>query len=174
MSALTGCNESTSDLPGPSGNGSVKCSPPAVTRRRCRADLTIWMYSRVRPTGSSNRTPCQPSETCGPETPRPNRNLPPDSASRVAAVIAVIAGVRPGICNTAEPLRPRGHRGQHADGIRAVRLRRPHRVVAEVFGGLGECEVSDQFGRRGDVPQIQAKTHTAWHVVGTPCSSGPA
>ena len=60
-------------------------------------------YSRVRPSGSSNRTPCQPSLTCGPETPSPSRNRPPDSVSSVAAVIAVIAGVRAGICITAAP-----------------------------------------------------------------------
>src|SRR4051794_16735871 len=61
------------------------------------------MYSRVRPMGLSNFAPCQPSETCGPDTPRPSRNRPPDSVSRVAAVIAVIAGVRAGICITALP-----------------------------------------------------------------------
>ena len=57
----------------------------------------------MRASGLSKRTPCQPSDTCGPETPRPSRNRPPDSVSRVAAVIAVIAGVRAGIWKTAEP-----------------------------------------------------------------------
>ena len=61
------------------------------------------MYSRVRPSGASKRTPCQPSLTCGPLTPRPSRKRPLDSVSRVAAVIAVIAGVRAGIWNTALP-----------------------------------------------------------------------
>src|ERR671929_176783 len=51
-------------------------------------------YSRVRASGLANRTPCQPSDTCGPDTPRPSRKRPPDSVSRVAAVIAVIAGDR--------------------------------------------------------------------------------
>ena len=60
-------------------------------------------YSRVRASGLAKRTPCQPSETCGPDTPRPSRNRPPDSVSRVAAVIAVIAGVRAGICRMALP-----------------------------------------------------------------------
>lgn len=60
-------------------------------------------YSRVRASGLANRTPCQPSETCGPDTPRPSRNRPPESVSMVAAVIAVMAGVRAGICMTAEP-----------------------------------------------------------------------
>jgi hypothetical protein len=61
------------------------------------------MYSRVRPSGLSNFAPCQPSETCGPETPSPSRNRPPDRVSIVAAVIAVIAGVRAGIWKMALP-----------------------------------------------------------------------
>ena len=60
-------------------------------------------YSRVRASGLSKRTPCQPSDTCGPETPRPRRKRPPDSVSSVAAVIAQFAGVRPGIWKMAEP-----------------------------------------------------------------------
>ncbi len=63
----------------------------------------ISMYSRWRASGLSNLTPYQPSETCGPETPRPSRKRPPESASRVAAVIAVIVGVRAGIWKIAEP-----------------------------------------------------------------------
>jgi hypothetical protein len=35
--------------------------------------------------------------------PSPSRNRPPESKSRVAAVIAVFVGVRPGICMIAEP-----------------------------------------------------------------------
>jgi len=61
------------------------------------------LYSRVRASGLSNRTPCQPSDTCGPETPRPSRKRPPDSVSSVAAVIAQLAGLRPGIWKIAEP-----------------------------------------------------------------------
>ena len=60
-------------------------------------------YSLVRPSGDANRTPCHPSLTCGPDTPRPSRNRPPDRVSSVAAVIAVMAGVRAGICITAAP-----------------------------------------------------------------------
>jgi hypothetical protein len=60
-------------------------------------------YSRVRSSGFANRTPCQPSDTCGPDTPSPSRNRPPDNASMVAAVMAVAAGVRAGICITAAP-----------------------------------------------------------------------
>ncbi len=35
--------------------------------------------------------------------PRPRMNRPPDSSLRVTAVIAVIAGVRAGICMIADP-----------------------------------------------------------------------
>ena len=41
----TGCRASTSDFPGPSGSGRVKCVPPAVTRRRLSACRTICTYS---------------------------------------------------------------------------------------------------------------------------------
>ncbi|CAM5736512.1 hypothetical protein SMICM304S_08914 [Streptomyces microflavus] len=37
------------------------------------------------------------------QTPRPSRKRPPESESRVAAVIAVMAGWRAGICMIAEP-----------------------------------------------------------------------
>ena len=66
--------------------------------------MTTARYSRVRASGLSKRTPCQPSETCGPDTPSPSRNRPPVSTSRLAAVIAVMAGVRAGICITADPM----------------------------------------------------------------------
>ncbi len=58
----------------------------------------------MRPNGEENRTPCQPSETCGPDTPSPSRKRPPLRTSRLAAVIAVSAGVRAGICITADPM----------------------------------------------------------------------
>ncbi len=57
----------------------------------------ISTYSRVRASGLSNFTPYHPSETCGPETPRPSRKRPPESESSVAAVMAVMAGARAGI-----------------------------------------------------------------------------
>ncbi len=60
-------------------------------------------YSRVLPSGLPYGCPCHPSTTCGPESPSPSRNRPPLIRSSVAAVIAVIAGVRAGICMIAEP-----------------------------------------------------------------------
>ena len=58
----------------------------------------IAMYSRVRSSGLPNGTPCQPSTTCGPDGPMPQRNRLPDMACKVIAVIAAQAGVRAGIC----------------------------------------------------------------------------
>src|SRR5882757_3722711 len=62
------------------------------------------MYSRVRPTGSRHGTPYQPSDTCGPDTPRPSTIRSPYSADSDAAVIAVVVADRAGICKTAEPI----------------------------------------------------------------------
>src|SRR5437588_1913114 len=49
----------------------------------------IPMYSRVRARGLAKGMPYQPSTTCGPETPRPRMNLPPDKWSIVIAAIVV-------------------------------------------------------------------------------------
>ena len=62
------------------------------------------MYSRVRPSWDPKRTPCQPSLTCGPEDPMPSSIRPSESWSSVAAVMAVIAGERPGIWKIADPI----------------------------------------------------------------------
>ena len=64
---------------------------------------TISTYSRIFVTGFPQGSPCQPSTTCGPETPSPRRKRPPDMRSSVAAVIAVFVGVRAGIWKIAEP-----------------------------------------------------------------------
>ena len=58
----------------------------------------IAMYSRVRKSGLPNATPCQPSTTCGPDGPMPQRNRLPDMPCKVIAVIAAQVGVRAGIC----------------------------------------------------------------------------
>ena len=49
-----------------------------------------------------NRTPCQPSITCGPLVPMPSRKRPPESDCNVIAVIASIAGVREPSCTMPE------------------------------------------------------------------------
>ena len=51
----------------------------------------------------ANGWPCQPSATCGPDDPIPSSMRPSEIWSSVAAVIAVIAGERPGIWKIAEP-----------------------------------------------------------------------
>ena len=52
------------------------------------------MVSRVRRTGRSKCTPCQPSMTWGPLVPIPSTNRPPDRACSVMADMASMAGVR--------------------------------------------------------------------------------
>ncbi len=107
MRSCTGVIVSLSDLPGPSGSGSSSVSPLKATRSRARAIRTTAMYSRVFFSCGLNRCPCQPSATCGPLEPSPRIIRPSERLSSVAAVIAVIAGVRPGIWKIAEPRRIR-------------------------------------------------------------------
>ena len=67
----------------------------------------ISTYSRVRCSWRANGWPCQPSATCGPDEPIPRIIRPPEMLSSVAAVMAVMAGVRAGIWKIAEPMRMR-------------------------------------------------------------------
>ncbi len=64
---------------------------------------TTSMYSRVRPHGFAYSTPYQPSETCGPEGPKPKMKRPPERKSSVAPAIAAAAGGRAGTCMIAAP-----------------------------------------------------------------------
>ncbi len=72
-------------------------------RSRRQTILTISTYSRVLASGLPKATPCQPSTTWGPDTPRPRMKRPPESWSIVIAVVAVSVGVRAGICMIAVP-----------------------------------------------------------------------
>ena len=77
------------------------------------------MYSRVRASGFSKGIPYQPSTTCGPDTPRPRMNLPPERWSSVMAAIAVAAGWRADICTIAVPSFMRSVAAPHqASGVR--------------------------------------------------------
>src|SRR5436853_3713172 len=64
---------------------------------------TTSMYSRVRPQGFAYGTPYQPSETCGPEGPKPKRKRPAESLSIVTPAIAAAAGARAGTWGIAAP-----------------------------------------------------------------------
>ena len=59
-----------------------------------RIARTIVTYSRISATGLSIVWPCQPSTTGRCDTPSPRFNRAPDSSSIVAAVWAMVAGVR--------------------------------------------------------------------------------
>ena len=118
-------------------------------------------YSRVRASGWANRTPCHPSETCGPETPRPSRNRPPVSTSRLAAVIAAMAGVRAGICITAEPtwilVVCAGEPGEHRGAVGSVCLGRPDHVESELLGMPGQPQLISGIVRADQVSQVETR-----------------
>ncbi len=85
-------------LPG-AGRGRTGESPSATSRPRGgssprRIARTIDTYSRISATGRSIVCPCQPSTTGRCETPSPSVRRPPESSSIVAAVCAIVAGVR--------------------------------------------------------------------------------
>ena len=105
MSARGGRISSFSGLPRPVPCTGSRYSSPWYSSGPSRASAarTISTYSRVRASGRANETPCQPSDTCGPDTPRPRRKRPSERVSRVAAAMAVIAGERAGIWNRPEP-----------------------------------------------------------------------
>ena len=63
------------------------------------------MYARVRASGLSKGAPYQPSTTCGPDTPRPSTNRPPDRWSSVIAAIAIAVGARADSCARFVPRR---------------------------------------------------------------------
>ena len=65
----------------------------------------ISIVSRVRVTGLSKRTPCQPSMTCGPLVPIPRMNRPFDIACNESADMASSAGEREPSCTHAVPSR---------------------------------------------------------------------
>src|SRR3954470_21003488 len=188
IDSWTGAIVSFSGLPGPSGSGSTSVSPWKSTRPRRSAMRTPSMYSRVRCSCLPKRTPCQPSDTCGPLEPMPSSIRPSESWSRVAAVIAVMAGAPPGVWGIAEPVwgraghrrhgrRARGHRGnRRADldprrlpgdpaedrrRVGAVGLRGPHGVVAEPLGLLDDLELVLAGQAEAPVADVDAQLHDA-------------
>ena len=77
------------------------------------------MYSRVRASGLANGRPYQPSTTCGPDTPSPSTNRPPERWSIVIAAMAVAAGWRADSWTIAVPSLIRSVRAPHqASGVR--------------------------------------------------------
>ena len=88
---------------------------------------------------------------------------PPDIRSSVAAVIAVFAGVRPGICMIAEPTLIRlVDAASHAStvtGVGAPGLGGPDGVVAELLGVLHERHELRRVRSRRRVAEIDAELH---------------
>ena len=81
----------------------------------------------------------------------------------VAAVIAVIAGVRAGICMhggaDVDPLRLPGDPGEHADRVRPVRLGRPDHREAEPVRLLRHRQVIGGRGPRRLVTEAESEPH---------------
>ena len=95
----------------------------------------------------------------------PSSIRPPEMLSIVAAVMAVMAGVRPGIWKMAEPSLSFSvcapSQVEHGGGVRAVRLGGPDGVEA---GGLGLADDLQLLGGgqpETPVPDVQTKTHVA-------------
>ena len=86
---------------------------------------------------------------------------PPASASTVAADMAALAGVRAGELHDGgaelDALRLAGEVRQRRDRVRAVGLRRPHRVVAERLGALHELDGNVEGGT--GIAEAEAELH---------------
>ena len=99
--SLIGAMVSLSGLPAPAGVRLVVLALKGHRRPRKRLRTTS-MYSRVRARACRTARHASPPIPAVRDT-RPRRKRPPVNTSRLAAVIAVAAGVRAGICITAEP-----------------------------------------------------------------------
>ena len=88
---------------------------------------------------------------------------PPDSWSIVAAVIAVIAALRPGIWKIAgselDPCGLAGQPGEDRGCVRPVGLGGPDRVVAELLGGLHGRELLVGTTPEPPVADVQTELH---------------
>ena len=127
-----------SALPSPPGSGRWYISPSYSSRSPRAMSRTISIISRMRCTGRSNGTPCQPSTTCGPLAPSPRMKRSSDidgEAHRRHRHVRRRARARlhdPG----AEPdaRRAGGQEGERRDGVVPPGLRRPDVVRAEPLG----------------------------------------
>ena len=79
--------------------------------------------------------------------------------------MAVRAGVRAGICITAEPSPIRSvcaaSQASSVGTVRAVRLRGPHHVEAELLGVLGQPQLPGDVVGADQIGQVQPETHGA-------------
>ena len=128
-------------------------------------------YSRVRPRGAANGTPCHPSLTCGPLTPRPSRNRPLRQGVEGRGGHRRHRGrARRDLHDRGPEVDPLGQRpdpGEHRGHVRAVRLRSPRHGIPEAVGLL----------RDGDVVLVHAhaevaEVHSEFH--GSEASGGCA
>src|SRR4051794_18177518 len=113
----------------------------------------IDTYSRVRASGLSNGWPYQPSTTCGPDTPSPSTNRPPDRWSRVRACMAQAAGERADSCATEVPSRTDDVLDPHQDS--GVNAAEPHNSAAKTESNpaCSAASTSLAASRGGSAPQ---------------------
>ncbi len=123
------CPRPAAGTPRPRTRAGPRARAPCARSPRTRACARAAARTRRR---------ASPPDTCGPDTPRPSRKRPSESVSSVAAVMAVIAGVRAGIWNRPEPrpiaLGHRAHVAEHGGGVLAPGLGDPHRVESLAVG----------------------------------------
>ena len=144
-------------------------APGSGCRRTPGYGRAAWRNGRR----ASPRTPAVPRR------PRPSRKRPSDRVSSVAAVIAVMAGVRAGICMIALPtsivVGLRGEPRQHAHRVRAVGLRDPHDREPETFRLLDEGDVLRRIAAHPPVTDVESQTH--WATLASslpgPCRGEP-
>ena len=139
---------------------------------------TTATYSRVRCSCLAKRCPCQPSATWGPEEPIPRIMRPSESWSIVAAVIAVIAGERPGHLEDAGaeadlrglPREP----AEHGRGVRAIGLCGPYGVIAQPLGLLDDLELVLGGEAQAPVADVHAELHVqvSFQREGIRCRAG--
>ena len=147
MSARGGWISSFSGLPRPVPSTGSWNSLPSYSSGPSRASAlrTISTYSRVRETGRANDTPCQPSDTCGPDTPSPSRKRPLGERVERGRGHGRHRGRAGGDLEQpraeADPLGHRAQVAEHRGRVLAPRLGHPHGVEALAVGELRQLDL---------------------------------
>ena len=160
-----GAASGAAPCPGRPAAAARRSAPWYSTRSRDSARLTMSTYSRVRASGLANRTPCQPSDTCGPETPRPEPEPALPTACRASRRSSRSwSGCGPGSAGSRCRRRCVGsaRRSRPArDGVRAVGLGGPHDGETESLGLADEGEIVAAVAARSPVTDVQSEPHRA-------------
>src|SRR5271165_7617619 len=123
--------------------------------------------------------PCKPSMTCGPLTPKPSRNRPPDRWASVMAVCAIVTGERVPSWITPEPSSMdsvRAARYPSTEGASAPQASATHQTSRPSFSAstanstvfLPAAELSLRCAGYVDQPLVQ---HSQWRDEPVPVRS---